>query len=146
MKEKCDKVLGLFTLFAFVLCLGASTQARGFNDYSYSEYFYEQNIKVKPISFLNEEKILVVCQSTLKIPKGWVIIGQGNVDDCRNNSIAQPLFNSWFIKKPSKEETVCQNSPLPDDYVVVEEIKIAACPGGSSLIGNKNGWIIRLIE
>jgi hypothetical protein len=142
MKEKFGKALNLIILFAFVLCLKVSTQAN-----NQKEYFYEKIVINELISLLDEEdKIIAVCRSTSKIPKGWVVIGQGNVEGCRNNSIAQPMYNAWFIKKPAKEEFVCQNSPLPDDYVVVKEAKIADCPGGSSLIENKNGWLIKLIE
>jgi hypothetical protein len=146
MIEKRIGFLNLLILFALVIGLGTSTQASGFDNHRGGEYFYNNFARIKAINFSDEEKILAVCQSTPKIPKGWVVVGQGNVEDCRNNSIAQPMFNAWFIKKPGKEEAVCQNSPLPDDYAVAEEVKIAACPGGSSLIQNKNGWIIRLIE
>lgn len=145
MKRRIE-VLNLLILLVLVFGLQTSTQASGFDSYSGGEYFYNNFARIKAINFSDEDKVLAVCQSTPKIPKGWVVVGQENVEDCRNNSIAQPLFNAWLIKKPGKEAIVCRNSPLPDDYVVAGEVKIAACPGGSSLIENKNGWVIRLIE
>ena len=139
-------MLRFLILFVAVFAVVATTQASESRVISNIDSVFEKDIEVKPIFFLDEEKVLAICQSTAKIPTGWVVISQGNVNDCRDNSIAQPLYNAWFIKKPAKEESVCQNSPLPDNYVVVEKIKIADCPGGNSIIENKNGWIIKLIE
>ena len=127
------KILVTIGLFILGLSLRLPTHANNFD-------------KLNTTTISDEDRILAVCKSSPKIPGGWVIIGEDNVDSCRSNSIAQPLTNAWIIRKPTKKQAVCGNSPIPDNYVVTGEIKIAACPGGSSLIENNNGLIIEFIE
>jgi hypothetical protein len=143
VKKKSKAALSLIILLTVFCYLQKSTQANNLSN----QLIIEKVAEFQSNDFSNDEdKILAVCQSTPKILGGWVVIGQDNIDACRNNSIAQPLYNAWYIKKPGKQEWVCQGSPLPDNYIVSDEVKIADCPGGSPLIENKNGWIIKLID
>ncbi|HET8780993.1 MAG TPA: VWA domain-containing protein [Pyrinomonadaceae bacterium] len=85
-------------------------------------------------------------------PVDMVIVKEGFVSHCRSR--ADDRTNAWFIKKPGRSETMCKAffvwndrevaaAPLPEGYVVIGEVKSAACGNSRDASVTTNAWEIR---
>ena len=102
-------------------------------------------------------------------PIDMVIVKEGFVSHCPQgtqrtrvpqNTGPQPPArdgepNAWFVRKPGRTETMCKAffvwkdreiaaAPLPEGYVVIGEVKSAACGNSSNSEITTNAWEIRL--
>ena len=87
-------------------------------------------------------------------PINMVIVKEGFVSHCPKSSRADDRTNAWFIKKPARSETMCKAflvwnrrevaaAPLPEGYVVIAEVKSAACANSQDPLVATNAWDIR---
>lgn len=94
----------------------------------------------------NDTKIIYTCKSGADIPTGYVIIAEVALNECRTSSLVDNGKNTWAIKKPGEDETVCNISPIPNDYLITGQVKLKECPGGDPLIVNKNAKTISRVK
>jgi Ca-activated chloride channel homolog len=94
-----------------------------------------------------------MCKST-DLPINLVIVKEGFVSHCPKSTRANDETNAWFIRKPGSSETMCKAfvtlkdrevaaAPLPEGYVVVGEVKSAACANSNNREVTTNAWEIR---
>lgn len=95
-----------------------------------------------------------MCKST-NPPINMVIVKEGFISHCPKSSGARDEANAWFIKKPGSTETMCKAflvwkdrevaaAPLPEGYVVLGEVKSAACANSANPEVTTNAWEIRV--
>jgi Ca-activated chloride channel homolog len=88
-------------------------------------------------------------------PIDMVIVKEGFVSHCPKSTRANDQTNAWFIKKPGRSETMCKAflvwngrevaaAPLPEGYVIIGEVKSAACANSQDLSAKTNAWEIRV--
>jgi Ca-activated chloride channel family protein len=88
-------------------------------------------------------------------PINMVIVREGFVSHCPQSRRANDRTNAWFIKKPGRSETMCKAflvwndrevaaAPLPEGYVVIGEVKAAACANSQDPSVTTNAWEIRV--
>jgi hypothetical protein len=94
-----------------------------------------------------------MCKTT-NPPINMVIVKEGFVSHCPKSPRASDS-NAWFIKKPGGSETMCKAfmvwkdrevaaAPLPEGYVVLGEVKSAACANSANPEITTNAWEIRV--
>ena len=94
-----------------------------------------------------------MCKST-NPPIEMVIVKEGFVSHCPKSTRAGDETNAWFVKKPGPIETMCKAfvtwkdrevaaAPLPEGYVVIGEVKSAACANSANPEITTNAWQIR---
>ena len=92
-----------------------------------------------------------ICRS-MNPPIDMTIVKEGFVAHCPR---ANGDVNAWFVKKPGPTEIMCKGfliwdgrevavAPLPERYVVVGEVKSAACSNSANREVTTNAWEIRL--
>jgi Ca-activated chloride channel homolog len=91
-----------------------------------------------------------ICRSTSP-PIDMTIVKEGFISHCPRT---KDETNAWFVKKPGPSETMCKAflvlngseaavAPVPEGYVVIGEIKSAACANSSNSEITTNAWEIR---
>ena len=94
-----------------------------------------------------------ICRS-MNPPIDMTIVKEGFVSHCSKSTGANGDVNAWFIRKPGPSEIMCKAfvvwngrevavAPVPEGYVVVGEVKAAACANSSSSEITTNAWEIR---
>lgn len=94
-----------------------------------------------------------MCKST-NPPIDMIIVKEGFVSHCPKGTGANDA-NAWFIRKPARSETMCKAfvvwkdrevaaAPLPEGYVVLGEVKSAACANSRNPEVTTNAWEIRM--
>jgi hypothetical protein len=87
-------------------------------------------------------------------PIDMVIVKEGFISHCPKSTRANEA-NAWFIRKPGPSETMCKAfvvsrdreiavAPVPEGYVVIGEVKSAACGNSSNAKITTNAWEIRV--
>jgi hypothetical protein len=95
-----------------------------------------------------------ICKTT-EPPIDMVIVKEGFVSHCPKSTRPNDESNAWFIRKPARSETVCKAflvwngreisaGSLPEGYVVIGEVKSAACANSSNPEVTTNAWEIRV--
>ena len=95
-----------------------------------------------------------MCKST-NPPIDMIIVKEGFVSHCPTGKNANDEPNAWFIRKPGRSETMCKAfvvwkdrevaaAPLPEGYVVLGEVKSAACANSRNPQVTTNAWEIRV--
>ena len=88
----------------------------------------------------SNEGIVLVC-SVSSVPYGYVIVGKTSTEQCRANVELPERDNTLMIKRPGAKETICANSPYPNEYAVIARGRLSTCPGTGNETDN-NAWII----
>jgi hypothetical protein len=95
-----------------------------------------------------------MCKST-NPPIDMIIVKEGFVSHCPKGTSANEEPNAWFIRKPGSSETMCKAfvvwkdrevaaAPLPEGYVVLGQVKSAACANSRNPEVTTNAWEIRV--
>ena len=95
-----------------------------------------------------------VCKST-DPPIDSVIVKEGFISHCATSARANDETNAWLVRKPGPHETMCKAfvvlkdrevaaAPLPEGYVVIGEVKSAACANSTNPEVTTNAWEIRV--
>jgi len=98
-----------------------------------------------------------MCKST-NPPIDMIIVQEGFVAHCQQNRgarVRDDEANAWFVRKPGPSETMCKAflvlngrevaaAPLPEGYVVIGEVKSAACANSTNAEVKTNAWEIRV--
>jgi len=94
-----------------------------------------------------------ICRS-MNPPIDVTIVKEGFIAHCPKSTRANDETNAWFVKKPGPSEIMCKAfvlsngrevaaAPLPEGYVVIGEVKSAACGNSSNSEITTNAWEIR---
>ena len=95
-----------------------------------------------------------ICKTT-DPPIDMAIVKEGFVSHCPKSTRANDETNAWLIRKPRNSETMCKAfllwkdrevaaAPLPEGYVVIGEVKSAACANSRDPKVTTNAWEIRV--
>jgi VWFA-related protein len=96
-----------------------------------------------------------MCESA-NPPIDMVIVQEGFVSHCPQTARANDgRPNAWLIRKPGPSETMCKAfivtndrevavAPVPEGYVVIGEVKSAACANSRNAGVTTNAWEIRV--
>jgi len=88
----------------------------------------------------SNEGVVFVC-TVSSVPYGYVIVGKTSTEQCRTNVELPERDNTLMIKRPGPKETICANSPYPNEYAVTARGRLSTCPGTGNETDN-NAWII----
>ena len=95
-----------------------------------------------------------ICRS-MTPPIDMTIVKEGFVSHCPKSTRANDETNAWFVKKPGPSEIMCKAflvwdgrevavAPLPAGYVVIGQVKSAACGNSINAEVTTNAWEIRV--
>ena len=95
-----------------------------------------------------------ICE-TPDVPSNMAIVKEGFVAHCPKSTRPNDETNAWLIRKPARSEKICKAflwwqgrevaaAPVPEGYVVIGEIKSAACANSSNPQITANAWEIRV--
>jgi hypothetical protein len=84
-----------------------------------------------------------ICRISV-VPYGYVIVGITTTEQCRSTVDLPERDNTWVIKKPGLRETICENSPYPNNYAVIVRTRSRSCLNGEDESRNNALLIERL--